>query len=268
LRANALLALDGSLGHVTEVLSGSYYQSLSTSSPHQIWSAAMVVSPLLRGMFGLETDALHRHLIFAPHTPADWNQFSLGNVRVGNNTLSLHYKKGEEGISFEAGLTTGSEECVIEFRPAISLRAKVLKAELNGKPVPFRIVANANDQHVVVNFPVKQGKNLLRIYIRNDFGLSVPSNLPPLGSTSRGLRILSETWSPSKDQLALEVSGASGGEYELKLWNSGQIEKLEGANVRRTTESQTTWIRIPRGDSEPYPRSKVVIHFWATVPGG
>ncbi len=45
LRANALLALDGSLGHVTEVLSGDVYQPLSTSSPHQIWSAAMVVSP-------------------------------------------------------------------------------------------------------------------------------------------------------------------------------------------------------------------------------
>src|SRR5262249_4144712 len=35
LRANALLALDGSLGHVTEVLSGDYYEPISTSSPHQ-----------------------------------------------------------------------------------------------------------------------------------------------------------------------------------------------------------------------------------------
>ena len=61
LKANALLALNGSLGHVTEVLSGDYYQPLSTSSPHQIWSAAMVVSPLLRGMLGLETDATHTH---------------------------------------------------------------------------------------------------------------------------------------------------------------------------------------------------------------
>src|SRR5256886_12046987 len=60
LRANALLALDGSLGHVTEVLSGDYYQPLATSSPHQIWSAAMVVSPLLRGLFGLEVDAAGR----------------------------------------------------------------------------------------------------------------------------------------------------------------------------------------------------------------
>ena len=66
LRANALLALDGSLGHVTEVLSGSYYQPLSTSSPHQIWSAAMVVSPVLRGMFGLQTDAVGGTLTFAP----------------------------------------------------------------------------------------------------------------------------------------------------------------------------------------------------------
>ena len=57
LRANALLALDGSPGHVTEVLSGDYYQGLSTSSPHQIWSAAMVVAPVLRGMLGLSTDA-------------------------------------------------------------------------------------------------------------------------------------------------------------------------------------------------------------------
>src|SRR5580704_7362192 len=67
LRANALLALDGSLGHVTEVLSGDYYQPLSTSSPHQIWSAAMVVSPLLRGLLGLETDETSHELRFAPH---------------------------------------------------------------------------------------------------------------------------------------------------------------------------------------------------------
>src|ERR1700730_15624829 len=66
LKANAQLALDGSLGHVTEVLSGDYYQPLSTSSPHQIWSAAMVVSPLLRGLFGLQTDAGTCRVTLAP----------------------------------------------------------------------------------------------------------------------------------------------------------------------------------------------------------
>src|SRR5207253_4968674 len=84
LRANALLAFDGSLGHVTEVLSGDYYQQLSTSSPHQIWSAAMVVSPMLRGMLGLRQDALSKKLSFAPEVPADWTYFRVRNVQVGN----------------------------------------------------------------------------------------------------------------------------------------------------------------------------------------
>ena len=87
LRANALLALDGSLGHTTEVLSGDYYASLSTSSPHQIWSAAMVVSPILRGMLGIETHAQNanaQRITFAPHLPAELeNCFPLSNIRCG-----------------------------------------------------------------------------------------------------------------------------------------------------------------------------------------
>src|SRR5207249_2150737 len=165
LRANALLALDGSLGHVTEVLSGSYYQSLSTSSPHQIWSAAMVVSPLLRGMFGLETDAIHHTVKLTPHVPADWDRFSIENVRLGKNTLLINYSKTDEGIVLETGITSGSEECTFEFRPAISLRARVQKADLNGKPVPFQVETRGSDQHVVVKFRVGAGKHFLRIQL-------------------------------------------------------------------------------------------------------
>src|SRR6266849_4859733 len=228
-RANALLALDGSLGHATEVLSGDYYQPISTSSPHQIWSAAMVVSPVLRGMLGLETDAIHRSVRLAPHVPADWTRFGVENVRLGKNTLLINYTKTDGGIVLETGLTSGSEECIVEFRPAISLRAKVQKVELNGKPIPFQVETRGSDQHIVVQFPITKGKYFLRIRLLNDFGLSEQSALPEVGSASRGLRVLSETWSPSRDQLTLEVSGAAGQEYELKIWNKDQIEKLEGA---------------------------------------
>ena len=57
LKRNAWLALDGAGGNTTEVLSGDVYSPLSTASSHQTWSAAMVVSPLLRGLFGLEVNA-------------------------------------------------------------------------------------------------------------------------------------------------------------------------------------------------------------------
>ena len=76
-----LLGVDGALGHFSEVLSGDYNQSFSTSSPHQIWSAAMVVSPILRGMFGLQTDAEKHQIHSTPHVPADWTSFAIRNVQ-------------------------------------------------------------------------------------------------------------------------------------------------------------------------------------------
>ena len=263
LRANALLALDGSLGHVTEVLSGDYYQPLSTSSPHQIWSAAMVVSPVLRGMLGLETDAIHCSVRLTPHVPAEWTQFTIQNVRLGKNTLLLKYTKTDEGIVLETGLRSGTEECTVEFRPAISLKARVQRVELNGKPVPFQVETGETDQHIAAQFPVTTGKYVLRIGLLDDFSLSEHSVLPALGSASRGLRVLSQRWSALRDHVTLEVSGAAGGEYELEVWNAGLIEKVEGAEFHPSAANATIGIRIPRSDSEEYPHVKMIIYFSA-----
>jgi glycogen debranching enzyme len=272
LRANALLALDGSLGHVTEVLSGDYYQPLSTSSPHQIWSAAMVISPILKGMFGLEADATRHALTFAPHIPAHWKSFSIENVRMGSSAFVLNYDRTEEGtpgvpgtVVLEAGRTRGDDECTIEFRPTISLHAKVQKVELNRKPHPFRIETNSEDQHVVVRFPVKEGKNVIVIYIQNDFGVSETAGLPLLGSKSEGLRIISETWTPLRDQLTLDVSGVAGHEYKLVMRNGGLIQKVEGAE---SGQGWTYWVKIPQSNSERYAHAKIVIHVWPRVPPG
>ena len=110
LRANALLTLDGAMGHTTEVLSGDYNSSLSTSSPHQIWSAAMVVNSLLRGMMGLSANAYEKKLTIEPHVPANWDRFSAENVHVGVDTLLFNYSRFEnEGIIvLETGSTAGS----------------------------------------------------------------------------------------------------------------------------------------------------------------
>lgn len=152
LRANALLALDGSLGHVTEVLSGDSYQPLSTASPQQIWSAAMVASPLLRGLLGIEVDAPNHTVTFAPHVPADWTNFTVRNLHVGASTaLNLTYRKTAAGIDLEvmrvaaSGAADAGDPITIDFRPAISPIAKVTAATLNGHAVAFRVLANDGD---------------------------------------------------------------------------------------------------------------------------
>jgi glycogen debranching enzyme len=261
LRANALLALDGSLGHVTEVLSGANYQSLSTSSPHQIWSAAMVVSPLLRGMFGLRSDATKGTLTFAPHPPANWTSFSITNVPVGSAKLDLHYSKDPGEIKLEVKVT-GDASRTVDFQPAVSLRAKVLGVEFNGKPVPFHVDSNGIDQHVITKIAVGGASNALRIRIQNDFGLSYSSTLPAIGATSQGLRILSETWTPARDRLTINASGLAGSQYKLSVWGAEQIAAVEGARLPKAEDGKTELIvDLPKNGPEGVSSATISIHF-------
>jgi glycogen debranching enzyme len=261
LRANALLALDGSLGHVTEVLSGDSYQPLSTSSPHQIWSAAMVVSPLLHGMLGLSSDAKTGALTFAPHVPADWTSFAIRGARAGSARMDLSYARSAEGITLLVNCTSASA-CPIEFSPALSLRAQVLGVEMNGKPVAFHVAANEEDQHVIARISASGKTNTLKVRVRNDFGVSYESTLPPLGSRSQGLRMLSENWTADRNTLTMDVAGVAGGVYELTVWNPGQNLSIEGGELLVAANgSAKVRVRFPAGEPDEYVHEKIVFHF-------
>jgi hypothetical protein len=89
------------LGSVTELLSGQFYQPLGRSSSHQMWSSAMIITPLLRGLFGLHWDAASKTLRLSPHLPADWERATLKHVRLGPTLVNLEYERrpGEWRIS-------------------------------------------------------------------------------------------------------------------------------------------------------------------------
>jgi hypothetical protein len=257
LRSNALLGFDGALGHFTELLSGDYYQSFSTSSPHQIWSAAMVISPILRGLFGLEVDAEKHQLAFEPHLPADWTSFALHKIRVGDVALDVHYRKTLDTMVLEVR-RTGNGDCWVEFSPSLSLRAEVTSVELNGRPLAFKVQPNTSDQHVWTRFPVYGGPNNLTIRVKNDFGLTLSNELPPLGSASRGLRVISETWNAARNQLTLEISGRAGNHYELGAWNSAQASSVEGGTLTRSGKLE---VDMPPGNTDSYTSRSLIIHF-------
>jgi glycogen debranching enzyme len=256
LRSNALLGVDGALGHFTEVLSGDYYQSFATSSPHQIWSAAMVVSPILRGLLGLETDAEKHQISLAPHIPADWTSFAIHRVRVGSVGLDFQYRKTPEAITVDV-TRTGAGECWLEYSPAFSLRTKIVDVRLNGKPVAFKMEPNAYDQHLEVRVSLNEPATLV-IHMKDDFGLSWSNQLPDLGSMSRGLRVLDESWDAAKAQLRLNVSGRSGRRYQLEVWNSSAISSVDGGALTKLGKLQ---IEIPKGEPDLYLPHTVVIHF-------
>lgn len=256
LRANALLDTDASLGHFTEVLSGDYNESFSTSSPHQIWSSAMVISPILRGLLGLHTDAEAHQITLAPHLPADWSTLAIHNVRVGKVSADFQFHKTPDSIVLETE-RKGDGDCWVEFSPALSLRAHVTSAELNGRALPFKLQQNANDQHVSIRFPVYGGPNTLVIRVKNDFGVEASNKLPPLGGASRELRILSQSWNAARNQLTLEISGLAGRQYELSLWNAAQINSVEGAELDKSGRLQ---VHLPAAGENAYIHEQIVIH--------
>lgn len=265
LRANAELALDGSLGHVTEVLSGDYYQSLSTSSPHQIWSAAMVVSPLLRGLMGMEVNVPAHQFTFAPHVPAEWNSFRVGNVRVGSVTIDLAYSRADDEIKLEAR-SAGKGECILQFAPAVSLHARVLDVEMNGRPAAFHLQANTEDQHIQIRVPILPGLNTIRIRMQGDFNLGVIAPLPRLGLTSRNLKFVSQSWSADRQRLQLEVSGLSGREYQIPVFGSALFD-VQGARVNKDREGfKSIQLRMPEAVSPRYLHTSITIRFSAGKP--
>ena len=266
LRANALLTLDGSLGHDTEVLSGDYYQSFSTSSPHQIWSAAMVVSPMLRGLFGLHIDAPNHQITLAPHVPADWTSFAIRHVELGTVDVDFKFHKIPDNIVLDI-TRTGEGDCWVAFSPAFSLRAQIASVEMNGQPLPFQLQPNGEDQHLSLRFPVKASSNQVVIHTKQDFGLSLNNDLPKLGGTSHSLRVISESWNAARDLLRVETSGAPESMYELGVWNLSQIGSVENGTL---TQPGRIRIEMPGNnnnnssnnkDQDEYVHRALLIHF-------
>ena len=260
LRANALLALDGSLGHVAEVLSGDYYQPLSTNSPHQIWSAAMVISPVLKGMFGLEKDAAKRILTFVPHVPANWTDFKIENVQVGEAKVGLRYHKSLGEIELEA--TRSGGECTLNLELPLANSVWDARVEVNGRAEDFDQQISSEDHHVKMHVSLKVGLNTIRVRIRNDFGVAYDFRLPEQGNQSKDLRILSQTMADMFAPLELETEGRAGATYELAVWNAGLIDSVQGAElVKDGAGGAKLRMQFPSEGDKEYVRQRVIIYF-------
>jgi len=281
--ANAQLAHDGSPGRTTEVLSGDFYAQLSTSTPHQIWSSAMVISPILRGMMGLEVNALNGSITLAPHIPAGWTDFAIHHVRVGNTMLDFTYHSVGDDITLEVehsgmgssrgDLTSHADDAVLgghtgtggglEFSPAFSLRAKLLAAEVNGRKVSPKISVNENDQHITVSVPLNDGRarNTIHLRVSGNFGIAYPYTPPVDGAASSALKIVAEHWNAAHDNLQLQLAGISGQTYILPLFQVPSGIAVQGASITKTATGLALQIPFPPGPPDTYVPLTVTLTF-------
>src|SRR5436190_8277357 len=140
LMANALLTYSGALGYVTELLSGDFNAAFGRSSHHQVWSEAMVVTPIMRGLLGIDVGEGGGRLTFAPQLPADWDRVQARGVPVGNSRydLSLDRTTGRETIKVESRVEANAAgPARIIVAPAFPLDVKISSVTVNGRPAKF-----------------------------------------------------------------------------------------------------------------------------------
>lgn len=108
LMQNANLTWAQDLGADTELLSGDFFVPFGRSTTHQLWSSAMVITPTLRGLFGISIDAQTKTITANPQLPANWNAASIRNLQLPTGSAALTFRR--VGSSIEVQLVSSSDK--------------------------------------------------------------------------------------------------------------------------------------------------------------
>jgi glycogen debranching enzyme len=117
LMQNADLTWAQDPGAVTELLSGQFFAPLGRSTSHQLWSSAMVISPVLRGLFGLEWSAATHTLTVTPNLPAQWEKATVRHIPLGDSAVDLEMHR-DGGMLVVQPQGAGTPQLVLASRTA------------------------------------------------------------------------------------------------------------------------------------------------------
>lgn len=266
LMANAQLTFTNALGYVTELLSGDFNTPFGRSSHHQIWSQAMVVTPTLRGLFGIEvTDGGH-FLRFAPQFPADWNSAIARNIRAGASLFELSWKRSERRITINVDRRdhekqlNGARRRYPELRiaPSFPLDARVRKVTVNGRRANFVIKRIGDRQFAeVVTNDAKSSSEIVCTYDEGTDVYVTAEGLQP-GAGNTGLRVLRSR--ADADALHLAVEGLSNRSYALTAISPRRLGTTEGVKVQPAAAREPQVITISfDGPPGEYVRRELLI---------
>jgi hypothetical protein len=229
LMANALLTFPGALGAVTELLSGDRNAAFGRSSHQQIWSQAMLVSPLLRGLFGLEVKDAGRTLVFAPQLPPDWGEAALGNVPVGNARCDIALTRTPGRLEIALTRTSGDGALRLILSPAFPLDARVRLVSHDGVGASFDSSVVGDVQRATTT--VESDWRRLRVVFEYDEGTEayVSAETPEAGARSTGLRLLRGKAEAS--MLRLSLQGLGGRSYRLRVRSPRAPQAQAGVSV-------------------------------------
>ncbi len=209
LMQNADLTWAEDLGAVTELLSGEFFHWFGRSTAHQLWSSAMVISPALRGLFGLEWNAADHVISVTPHLPAAWNEASLSVVPIGSERVGIDMRRSGSDLIVRL-VGQKSED--------IQLRSRS---------------AGAKFEHGVLQIPLPAVE------------VGVSHGLPEPGATTSQMKVIDEQESSRSLKLVLSAPASSEQTLFVRLNDPKVHVRVEGAEM--SSDSIHLGIAFPSG---------------------
>jgi glycogen debranching enzyme len=210
LMQNADLTWTADLGSVTELLSGEFFRWFGRSTSHQLWSSAMVISPAVRGLFGLEWAAADHRLAVTPHLPATWNEASLSNVPIGSEHVSIEMHRSSTRLLVRL---TDDESKNLQLRS----RAAGAKLEHEALEIPLPAVE-----------------------------VGIAHGLPEAGATTSQMKVLEQQEFPRSLKLLLSAPAGSSQTLFVRLNDAKARLRVEGAEL--LSDSTRLEITFPPGE--------------------
>jgi hypothetical protein len=229
LMSTAQHTYEHALGCITEVFSGSNNIWPQEAVSHQGFSTAGVILPLVRGLLGLEGDALNRSLIFSPHFPADWKQVSIENYRVGQANFTFEYERGKDKIVVKVH-PENAQGYTLRFAPALGIGTRIQSLHMDGRSVEFETKERAQVVQAESEIPVQEDP--LSIEMTFIPSVEILPFVPKshIGDKNKGLKIIS--LNKENFKLILEVEGLTNRTYKVQVTQPGLIAKVEGAELK------------------------------------
>jgi glycogen debranching enzyme len=266
LMANSLLTYTGALGYVTELLSGDFNMPFGRSSHHQIWSEAMVVTPTLRGLLGLEVMDGGRELRFSPQLPANWTNVAVRHVRAGTSLFDLTLKRSERRTVINVTWRETEKESNsvrrhsprLVLAPSFPLDALLRKVTVNGRNAEFDVEDNGDRQFAEVEIKELSASNEIVFTYDEGTDVYVEAEIPQPGASNQGLRVLRSI--ADEDSLHLTLEGLPDRTYSLKALSPKHLTETSGVRVTSTNTREPQQLTVSFDNSSSgYVRHEFVI---------
>ncbi len=247
LEAIARTGFDHALGRNPEVISGRLYKPLDTAVPQQFFATSMVLTPLIRGMLGIEVDAPSRRIKIAPHLPPHWDSVSVDNVPVGPERISFTVQRSRGKITLSVRRRGGEDRAPLDvtFAPALPLGAQVTDP---GVKTQYTL----GDLHASIHLNVI-ASNTLTVSYRDGWSIVPPVRPPAIGARSSAPRVLSQRLDGARYVVALEGLAGTSSTFRVNgPFPDGATRDVvvpfpsAGANADGYTTATITFTRAPR----------------------